>query len=367
MGEQQGRTITRIDKLAETLREDMHRRSLREGDAYLTAAEAGRMLGVSQVMANRAMNVLAGRRLVIRHRRRGTFVGPGFRPGTPKALRVIHVFKGLSRDERQWSRVIGDCLHGLHKTFPGYQVQSNLLPPHNPAELVRQVFEQFTPDGTLSGVVLLSCPREVQEVAQTLSREHDVPAVSFGTLYPNITSVPSVDHDQFESGRLMAEYLTARGHRRMMLLMKEHWLPGDNRMLSGINRALADAKLYYGALSTRAIPEVATLARTEIAPLLSEDDRPTGIIARSPMFAEAALEVARARAMRVPEDLEIIFEANDRSFSADLGLPRACAVHSSGEQLTLVAETLEKLISGEPIEKMRMVLPSELVQPEENG
>ena len=323
------------------------------------------MLGVSQVMANRAMNVLAGRRMLVRRRRRGTFVGPAFQSPKPTALRVIHVFKGLSKDERQWSLVMGDCLHGLHASLPGYQVQANILPPHNPAHLVKQVFDQFASDKTLSGVILLSCPREVQETVQSLSQEHNVPAVSFGTLYPNITTIPSVDHDQYEAGRLMADYLIARGHRRIMLLMKEHWLPGDNRMLAGINQALADAKLNYGALSTHAIPEVAAMAKTEMARLLSEDDRPTGVISRSPLFAEAAIEMARARSMRIPEDLDIVFEANDRTFSPELRLPRACAVHSSSEQLALVAETLEKLIAGTPIENMKTVLPAELVQPED--
>lgn len=363
MMEQQARTVTRIDQLAETLRKDMHRRSLREGDAYLTAAEAGRMLGVSRVMANRAMNVLAGRRLLIRQRRRGTFVGPAFRPSTPPALKVVHILKGFSKDERHWSRVMGDCLHGLHAVLPGYQAQSNILPAENPARMVRQVFDQFLPDGSLFGIILLSCPREVQETVQTLSREHGIPAVSYGTLYANITRIPSVDHDQFEAGRLMAEYLVARGHRRMELLMKDYWLPGDNQMLGGINQSLADAALNCGALSTHALPEVPELARIEVARMFDGDDRPTGIICRSPLFAEVALDAARAKALRVPDDLDVIYDANDRSFSEELGLPRVCAIHSSHEQLTLVAETLERIIAGKPIAKRNVVLPVELVEP----
>ena len=366
MKDLQTKNVTRIDKLAETLRKDIHRRALRVGDHYLTAAEASQMLGVSPVMANRAMNVLAGRRLLTRHRRRGSFVGPAFQPNTPPpTLRVIHILKGLMKDEKRWTSVIGDCLQGLHTVLPGYQVQSNIVPHHNPAEMVRQIFKQYTSDGSLSGIILLSCPREVQEMVQELVREHRLPAVSFGTVYPNITRIPSLDHDQFESGRLQAKYLIDRGHRRIVLLMHDNWQPGDNLLVDGINQALADAGLSYGVLSTRSIPEVVALMKAEMSRLLYISDRPTGLICRSQLFAETAAEVARSQSMRVPEDLDVIFDANDRDLSIAPGLPRACAKHSSRKQLTMVAETLEKIIAGKQIENNYFVVPVELVGPEQ--
>lgn len=356
---------TRIDQLAEMLRKDIHSRSLREGDQYLTAAEASQMLGVSRVMANRAMNVLAGRRLLVRHRRRGTFVGPDFQPSTPaRALRVLHVIvKNLVQNEK-WTSVIGDCLHGLHTVLPGYQVQSNILPRHNPAEMVRQIFQQYKHDGTLSGFVLISCPREVQEMVQKLVREHNLPAVSFGTVYPNITKIPSLDHDQFESGRLQTKYLIDRGHRRIALLTRDKWLPGDNLLADGINKALADAGLNYGVLSTRSLPEIPALIKSDLDRLLSIEDRPTGLVCRDPMFAEVAVEVARSRSMHIPDDLDIICDVNDRHFPAATGLPRVCSQRSSREQLTAVAETLERIISGKQIENKHVVVPVELVEAE---
>ena len=366
MQDLQTKGVSRIDKLAQMLHEDIQRRKLSVGDHYLTAAEASRMLGVSPVMANRAMNVLADRRLLTRHRRRGTFIGPDFRPNTPpQALRVIHIFKGLIKDEKKWTAVIGDCLQGLHAVLPGYQVQSNILPHHNPANMVRQIFNRHTSDGSLSGIILLNCPREVQEIVQELIREHRLPAVSFGMVHSNITRIPSLDHDQFESGRLQAKFLTDRGHCRILLLMQEHWLPGDNLLVDGIIQTLADVGSSHGVLTTRSIPEDVAIIKTEITRLLSIDDRPTGMICRSPLFAETAAEVARSRSMRVPEDLDIILHANGRHFSAELGLPRTSAKYSSRKQLTMVAETLKKIIDGKQIENNHIILPVELVGPEQ--
>ena len=358
--------FTRIDRLAETLRDDMHRRALRAGDHYLTAAAAGQMLGVSPMMANRAMNVLAGQRLLVRHRRRGTFVGPAFQPkNAPPTLRVIHIFRGRSKDEVHWRSVIGDCLQGLHTLLPDYQVQSNLLPPHRPTELVREIVKQSVPEGSLSGIVLLSCSREVQEMVQGLVQEHRVPAVSYGTVYPNITEIPSVDQDQFESGRLQAKYLLDRGHERIMLLMHDNWRPGDNLLVAGVNQALADAGLSYGVLGTRSVPDDAASFETEINRLLCLDDRPTGLICRSQFFAQTAREVAKSKSMRVPEDLDIVFNSNDRTISAGARLPHTVAKYSSREQLLLVAEILEELIRGEPLADDRIVVPVELLGPDQ--
>ena len=324
------------------------------------------MLGVSQVMANRAMNVLAGRRLLVRHRRRGSFVGPAFQPAAPTtALRVIHVIKGLSKDERLWTYVVGDCLHGLHTVLPNYQVQSNILPQHNPAEMVRQIFKQNTFNGSLAGIVLLSCPREVQEITQEWVREHRLPAVSFGSLYPNITDIPSLDQDQFEAGRLEAKYLIDRGHRRITLLMRDQWQPGDNLMADGVNQALADAGLSYGVLSTRSIPEAPELITAELKSLLSLDDRPTGLMCRTPLIAETAIEVARLLSMRVPQDLDIILDCNKQLYPVASGLPWVSSKYSSRQTLTKVAEMLEKMIVGKKIENNHIVMPVELLQPGE--
>ena len=162
----------------------------------------------------------------------------------------------------------------------------------------------------------------------------------------------------------MANYLLDRGHRRIILLTREHWLLGDNLLADGVNQALADAGMSYGTLSTRSIPEDVTLIKTELSRVLSLDKRPTGVVCRGALFAKVTADVARARSMRVPQDLDIIFNANDRHFSKELGLPRACAKQSSREQLILVAKTLEKLLAGKIIENNNIILPVELVEPE---
>ena len=53
------------------------------------------MLGVNAAMANRALNLLAAKNLLIRHRSRGTFVGPGFDSGATDARTAVHMIEIL--------------------------------------------------------------------------------------------------------------------------------------------------------------------------------------------------------------------------------------------------------------------------------
>lgn len=351
---------SKVYRLASLIEQDLRQRDLDAGDPYLTATEAGADFGVDQFTATRAMSLLAKRGLLIRKRGVGTFVGKMEPEAIMPALRSLHVLKGSAKGEHKWGFPIGEIVEGLHETLPGFQVQSNILPHHNPAEIA-SLLEQRALDGSVAGMILLSCPREVQE----LVLENRLPAVSFGGVYPNTKNIPSIDLDQFESGRLQAEYLLNRGHRRIMLLMRENWRPGDNRLVDGVNKAMADAGLGFGALVTRSIPEEISLIKNEIHRLLFIDDRPTGLICRCWRFAETAAKVLRSRSMSAPDDLDIVFNHYDERISASLNLPRTCAKISSREQVKLVAGTLEKIINGQQLEDNHVVLPVKLVEPEQ--
>ena len=89
----------------------------------------------------------------------------------------------------------------------------------------------------MAGLVLLGCPREVQEAALDIG----APAVVFGGVFATTRSLPSVDVDQHEAGRLMARYVVERGHHRIGLITRDTWLPGDNRLLDGVNEVLSEA------------------------------------------------------------------------------------------------------------------------------
>jgi len=123
----------------------------------------------------------------------------------------------------------------------------------------------------------------------------------------------------FEIGRLAAEYLLARGYRRIALLMREMWFPGDRRMYEGVGRALDDAGLGHDSLMLRNLSVDPDALSADLRRLLTAADRPTGCVCRMPLFAKTVVRVAEAIGLTAPGDLEVISDGLNRQTAVHLG------------------------------------------------
>ena len=148
------RKKTKIGDLAKRLRLDMAQRSLRQGDHYLSAADAGEMLGVSSAMANRAMNILAEKKLLVRYPRRGSFVGPGFDDGAVEAQTAVHLLEIMSGDEAS-GLVLGTLMSALQTEIPDARLVHHFFPVNNSARHIHDEIEQFAADKSFGGLVLV--------------------------------------------------------------------------------------------------------------------------------------------------------------------------------------------------------------------
>ena len=63
-----------IQEAAEILEQHIRRSGLKAGDRYITAKDAGKLLGKSVMTAQRAMTLLAQRKLLERRPKAGTFI-----------------------------------------------------------------------------------------------------------------------------------------------------------------------------------------------------------------------------------------------------------------------------------------------------
>jgi LacI family transcriptional regulator len=256
-------------------------------------------------------------------------------------------------------------LAGLFDALPGYGIQFNFVPPRDAETYAKRLLDEGLAGGMLSAVVLLGCPRVVQEQAF----HHGAPALVLGTDYSSTRQLPSVDADQFETGRLAAEYLVEKGHRRIAILMREMWFPGDQRMFEGVGRALDDAGLGHDALTLCNLSLDAPALNADLQRLLTGEDRPTGCVCRTPFFARAAVQAAESLGLAVPGDLEIICDGLDRQAAASLGLPSVCMKMGVEEQVAIGGRMLAQLFEGRQPDPLHVVLPVELVAPKrpENG
>jgi DNA-binding LacI/PurR family transcriptional regulator len=344
--------------LAKRMEEDIRARGLRAGEPFLTTTQAGRQLGISKSMAYRAMKILTDTQVLVSHPGRGTFVGPKVGGASFQQTRCCHIL--LTHDLFQSSgHSTHGWLSGLAATLTEHSVQFDFIPQRDSETHVKQLLDQGLAMGTLSAVVLVGCPREVQE--QVLMR--GVPALVLGSDYSSTRQLPSVDADQFETGRLAAEHLLKRGHRRIALLMRETWFPGDRRMFEGVGRALDEAKLGHDALMLRNLSVDAAMLSADLQRMLTQENPPTGCVCRTPLFAQAAIQTAHAANVIVPDDLELIVAGLDRQNVVSVGLPSVSMKVNVEEQVAIGGRMLQKIFRGEQLDPLHVILPVELVEP----
>jgi len=348
--------VMRVGRLIER---DIRRRGLSVGQQYLTAHEAASAFGVSAPMASRAMKSLADRDVLVRKRGAGTYVGPEADSGVQLQLHCVHVV--VSPRRLRTGLPLGQLTEGLLESLPGHDVQINILPEQDAVSHLRQMVRKASQIGWLSGLVLVGCSREIQELVVELK----VPAVVFGGVFATTRSLPSIDVDQHASGRLMARFAVSHGRRRIGLVMRDMWLPGDNQLLDGVNEALAEADLNHGALVIRSLPVDRQLAHAELRDLLGRANRPTALICRTRFFSEAAHAAAEAMGLRVGEDLTVISDAESPQSAADLPWQNVCPELDYKAQAALVGQLLREYIDGHPEGPQHKVIPVRLTEPAE--
>lgn len=259
------------------------------------------MLNVSSATAHRAMVLLADQNLLVRRRRRGTFVGSAMGSHRPSSIRTVHVV--LQESEAVQVHHGERLLNGIRRGTGGANVQFSYLPSAQRGQYLKELLEVPRMRGQLVGVVPMSCGREVYRfLAETA-----IPTVVVGSLYSDTNRLASVDIDNKKAGRLLTHHLIEQGHRQIAVFSDTHNCPGDAYFYDGVVKALTTAGLQPNALMMRFVPHLENLA-PQLRELLAGQLAPTGVIARTPMLANAAAEVASELRAKGMEELGIVFQ-----------------------------------------------------------
>lgn len=220
--------MSRVQHLAHRLEQDIQRRGFRVGDKYITAEAAGQMLDVSRMTANRAMNVLARRKVLVRCRSRGTFIGPAADLLPAVDVKTVH-FITFVDDASELYLQVGAMLAGLQTAIPQVSLQSHCMPLQGALACVQREVEAARSNPSFGGFVLSLGTRQVQQyLAQS-----GLPTVVHGSVYAGI-SLPCVESDQDSVGRIMVRQALAAGHRRMVWVNRELWRRGDEVAFDGM-------------------------------------------------------------------------------------------------------------------------------------
>ncbi len=347
-----------VERVAGLMVADIRRRGLSAGDRYLTAQEAGTFFAVSPQLASRAMRRLASRDILLRKAGSGTFVGSGAKVAPAEQLRCIHILASTERLRR--GLPAGDLTQGLLDTMAGYDVQVNLLSQGQPVGHTRHLLTRLSSAGLVSGLVLVGCSREVQELVCELG----IPAVVFGGVFPSTQALASVDADWRSVGRMLAGYVLDRGRRRIVFVTGDTWLPGDNQLLDGLSETLAERDVAHGALILRSLPTEDPLAGEEIRAVLAESDsRPTAVICRY-YFGPTACRVIESLGLRVGHDVVLITDGQGIDQAAGRPWPSICAKLDYRAQAALVGRMLGQIVDGRPPQPRHVMIQPVACEPD---
>ncbi len=350
------------EDLARRLEQDIRRRGLAPGSRYLSTRQVSSRYGASVAAAGRAMQALVARGVLQRRDRSGTYIASVLADQPSAATKAVESLLVISSGDRiGFSNVPYEPLiQALHRASPDATIQFGFLPKAEPLDYLHRLLDPAIEAGGLVGVVAMSCPREVYRRLADLR----VPAVILGSVDPDQQAVVSIDVDHFQAGRLLAEHLIARGHRRLAMFGVGEGRPGDFHFHEGIIDAMAAAKLPPNALVSRLLPCDTELFDVQARAVLGEEDRPTGLICRGERMVESVASAARALEGDAAQGLEVVFltfATRHRMQSPFAYAQTRVPFSRVGEQ---IAELLRRQRDGHAADERTFLLPVELHVPE---
>lgn len=151
-----------------------------------------------------------------------------------------------------------------------------------------------------------------------------VPVIVVNGRSPTLKGIASVTCDDVEAGRVATAHLLTLGHRRIGLAAGGLRYIACQRRVDGWAKALSDAGLQAGAAVGPDGAEPAPVGEDAVeapSPLCEDtytisggrragdvllDEGVTAIVAASDLIAIGVLQAARARGLRIPEDLSVV-------------------------------------------------------------
>jgi DNA-binding LacI/PurR family transcriptional regulator len=172
--------------------------------------------------------------------------------------------------------------------------------------------------GNLNGLVVISLP--ITDADANRLVEHNLPTVLIEFPHPLINSV---EIDDVEGGRMAAEYLLEKGHRRIAFLgdtdLPEYSIHPVSLRLKGFRQALSAAQIEVPKEFVRLAPYDQEEACMFAKELLTMDNPPTAFFAATDYQALGILKAVRQLGLKIPGQIAVIgFDDLDMAKYEDL-------------------------------------------------
>jgi LacI family transcriptional regulator len=218
--------------------------------------------------------------------------------------------------------------------------------------------------GTTDGAILI-LPEESHEELAAL-HEQGYPFVIVDPRTQPDERVPTVSASHLSGARDATAHLLALGHRRIAAITgPTGWIATDER-LRGYRGALGEAGITPDPALQVESDFNDSGGRRATEQLLALPDPPTAIFAFNDMLAIGALQAARHRGLRVPEDISVV--GFDDTFEATIVNPMLTTVRQPlAEMGRMAVAQLVRLLQSQRIEALHVELATKLIVRESSG
>jgi len=264
-------------------------------------------LGAGRETVRLAAGVLQREGLLVKIRRRGTFLRPQagivvLKTDEPRCLGYLQTDYPTTPeegDEAVTSVISGLMLQGAlaEASQEGFQI----LVQHASHTQLQEAVRRLCQGGRLHGVVFASCGHE-KAIRSAVGLGMSIVLLDHDMHLPNVSSVRD---DSFEGARMAVRHLAWLGHRRIGLV---HWQQADLNpwRLRGYRQGLRDAGLPRRQSWELPIALTHAGARQAAERFESLSPRPTALYCFNNTLARLVIEELARRSVHVPEDVSVM-------------------------------------------------------------
>ena len=211
----------------------------------------------------------------------------------------------------------------------------------------------------IDGMLIVNENKNIRNL--TALKQEGVPFV-FVNRFMADPQAPCVAPDDEGGGRMATDHLVGLGHRRIGVITGSPRVSATQGRLDGYRHALAAAGIALDpALVERGLfQQGVETGRRGAEKLLALEQPPTAIFAFSDELAMGVMQAARARGLRIPEDLAVVGYDNV-AFSAHLSPALTTVAQNPYLIGTTACELLVELLEGRRPQKVNHLIPVRLV------
>lgn len=323
-------------------------------------AEIAKQAGVSAATVSKVINGRSGVSATTRRRVEQVLAAAGYRKPlvTTKTSSTIElVVKAVENNGtiemiRHTTDYARDLGIGITVSSTGYSADNHAL-RKGVGECLRGAIDR----NPLGIILLLS---DITDDEEKLLISRDIPYVIIDPVGQVAPDTLGVGIDNWTSGLIATEHLTALGHRRIGAITGPEQAQSSQARLSGYVTALQRAGIAYNPNMVRAgdyMPDKAFHAACELLDL-PPDERPTAIFAFNDLSAVSVYRAARQRGIELPDELSVV--GFDNVYPSAYMQPALTTITQPFNRMARCAIDLIYDARGERVMQHYQILPTQL-------